>query len=377
MSVSKREGSPYYWYDFTVRGTRFRGSTETNEKSLAVAIETRLRNEQLRQEHLGDKPSLSLNEASALYWTQHGVHLKSGLSTAKIHCRHLIRIIGKDTRFERIDNATVAKYIAQRRGENDFKNCKTKNLISSSTINREVATLSVMHGKLKGWGYLVGDITFKDHKMKEPASRIRWLSNTETTALLSAINKKYLRHAVLIALYTGLRKGNILSLRREQIDLVNRQITVYAKSQLVGGKPHIVPIVDGLYDLLVGELGMMPGQKGFLLCHGRGKSEGQPFHDVKIGFSAACKRAKIDNFRFHDLRHTCASWLVQGGASIQVVQAILGHSNIQTTMRYAHLNDSAKSVAMSLLTAQIGHIDNKAKKAKPAKPQKAGARDGN
>lgn len=359
MRVTKRKGSPFYWYDFTIDGTRFRASSETNDKPLAVSIATAKRNELLRQVHLGDKASLTLNEASALYWLQHAQHTKWADSTVKIHCRHLIRLLGKDTPFDQINDAVVAKYIAARRGENIAHNNHKKKLVSPSTINREVATLSGMQTKIKEWGYRVGEISFKRHKMKEPASRTRWLSNDEAIALIKAIDKTYLRHAVMIALYTGMRKDNILSLKREQIDLTNMQITVQLKSQLPGGKPHIVPIIDGLLEMLVNELGMKQGQTGYLLCHQRGENIGKPYRDVRMGFNAACKRAKIKNMRFHDLRHTCASWLVQRGVPIQVVKEILGHANIQTTMRYAHLQDDAKSRAMSLLTAHIRHIDNK------------------
>ena len=70
------------------------------------------------------------------------------------------------------------------------------------------------------------------------------------------------------------------------------------------------------------------------------------------------KRADITNFRFHDLRHTCASWLLQNGANLVTVKKILGHAKIQTTMRYAHLENNVTADALSTLTTQLRHSDS-------------------
>lgn len=81
---------------------------------------------------------------------------------------------------------------------------------------------------------------------------------------------------------------------------------------------------------------------------------GKAVQDIRTGFIGACKRAGIENFRFHDLRHTFASQLVMKGANLKEVQELLGHKDIKMTMRYAHLSQESKKKAVNLLNGLTG-----------------------
>ena len=83
----------------------------------------------------------------------------------------------------------------------------------------------------------------------------------------------------------------------------------------------------------------------YVFCH----RNGRPYGDIKKGFNNAVKKAGLHDFHFHDLRHTTASWLVMRGASLKAVAEILGHSDIATTQRYAHLSEGYKQKAVELL----------------------------
>lgn len=87
----------------------------------------------------------------------------------------------------------------------------------------------------------------------------------------------------------------------------------------------------------------------------------RPLKSIDTAWKNALSRANIENFRFHDLRHTCGSWLVQNGVPLEVVKVILGHADIRTTMRYAHHAPGAKSAGLATLAAQLRHTDGLSK----------------
>jgi integrase len=136
-----------------------------------------------------------------------------------------------------------------------------------------------------------------------------------------------------------MRKSEILSLKWGQIR--NGQIYVTGK----GAKPRQIPINDDLKALFK-EIRKREGLRSKHVFTYQGK----PIADnVKNGFKSALKKADIVNFRFHDLRHTFASHFVMRGDDLKTLQEILGHSNIATTMRYAHLSKANKAKAINLV----------------------------
>ncbi len=163
---------------------------------------------------------------------------------------------------------------------------------------------------------------------------------------------------ILFALYTGARKANVLSCRHEQVDMARGKITFRVKSKLPGGKYHEIDIADGLAELLVTRLGHEPGKKGYIFRDHKGKH--RYVKDNKKAWKSAKDAAGIDNFRWHDLRHTCASWLRQRGVPLEIIQQILGHANISTTAKYIHHKEDAKANALNLgITSQLRHIQEK------------------
>lgn len=142
---------------------------------------------------------------------------------------------------------------------------------------------------------------------------------------------------VLLAMNTGLRRGELLSLRWSDIDLSGRMLTVRAE-QAKSGKQRHVPLNDEAHAVLV-----------------RWRSYGTPqdrvfrVRDIKTAYKAVLDAADIDNFRFHDLRHHFASKLVRAGVDLNTVRELLGHADMTMTLRYAHLCPQTLAAAVAKL----------------------------
>lgn len=153
-----------------------------------------------------------------------------------------------------------------------------------------------------------------------------------------------LRPAVLASIMTGLRKGELFNLRWTDIDLVHRIVTVrdeHAKS----GKQRHIPINAALYDVFVTWKPLAHPDSVYVFA---GES-GEPIQCMKKSFATVLKAARIESYRWHDMRHTFASWLVQSGVDLNIVREMLGHASLAMTMRYAHLAPNNKLRAVSAL----------------------------
>ena len=346
MSVKKRKGSPFYWYDFTVHGDRFRGSTETDDLTTAKAIEAKLRTDALLSPHFGKKKDkLTMDAAMGRYWIEYAQYLKSGLSTIQTQCKCLIKYFGKDTTLDQIDDASISVFKSKRRGK-----------VSDTSINRELALLRrVLNVAKEHWGVSTSETSFRKHMLREPQARTRWITPDEADNLIECA-ADHLKPIIRFALLTGVRKSNITNLKWKDIKLTQKQISFQIKSNIPGGRNLVLPISDQLMILLNNQKGFKePSPESFVFTY-----RGEPILKPNKAFRSACKKAKIKDFRFHDLRHTAASWMVQAGIPIDLVQDILGHTQITTTRKYTHRTHSEKVKALQMVgMSQMRHnIEN-------------------
>ncbi len=212
---------------------------------------------------------------------------------------------------------------------------------SDARVNREMAVLKHMLNKAVEWEMLEVS-PFKRGKslmFRENNCRLRFLSDEEIEALLDTC-APYRRSIVETALLTGMRLGEILNLKWEQI--INGKIYL---QNTKSNKPSQIPISNRLAQVFK-EL-RRKNQLRFphVFCGPRG----EPYKDIRGGFNSACRKAGITNFRFHDLRHTFASHLVMRGMTLKAVMELLGHSDIKMTMRSAqlapgHLEDAVNAL---------------------------------
>lgn len=214
-----------------------------------------------------------------------------------------------------------------------------------ATINREMAALHHIFKKAAEWE-LIEKSPFDSKKSliaKENNKRFRFLSEDEITQLLDTC-PAHLRNIVICAIHSGARKGEILSLKWEQIK--NGHIYL---GKTKTDESRQIPISDELQAVLDTIRGREQLKSPYVFLY-----DGKSILDIKVGFNAALKRAGIVGVRFHDLRHTCASHLALRGASLKTIQEILGHKNISTTMRYAHLTQDHVKKAVNLLSGITG-----------------------
>lgn len=206
---------------------------------------------------------------------------------------------------------------------------------SPATANRYLAALShALSVAVKEWEWLEASPMPKVTKKREPRGRTRFLDDgkhgdNERARLLAACDEgpPFLRPVVMVALATGMRRGEILGLRWHDVDLATGTVTL---NETKNGERRVVPVTGAA----LGEL------QAWARAHrGVGRAHVFPgttsFHHA---FDRAVERAGVEDFKFHDLRHTCASHLAMSGAPLLDIAAVLGHKTLSMVKRYAHLS---------------------------------------
>jgi len=207
-----------------------------------------------------------------------------------------------------------------------------------ATINRELACLKTLFNKAIEWEKAERNPAAKIKKYREPNSTERILTPDEMRRLIDAAGPE-LRPVLLIALNTGMRRGEILGLRWKAVDFVKGFILIEDSKS---GKARKVPMNGPVFHLLRGM-----SQEGEFVFSGPG-AQGHVM-DIKTAFGGACRRAGIKGLRFHDLRHTAASRMIEAGVDLVTVSRILGHASIQMTMRYVHPTEQNMKAAVGKL----------------------------
>jgi len=220
----------------------------------------------------------------------------------------------------------------------EYKRIRSK-AVSLASVDRDLASLKRLFSFIEEQGHIDKNPIRKAKLFRPHNERERMLTETEIKRLLDACTIPYLRLAVLIALNTGLRKGTIMGLRWDNVDLNRKVIRVRTK----GDKMVSIPLT-ALYSSLIKWKRDNPGSP-FLFRSTRGKG---PMNrdSIKRSFATACDMAKLSDFRFHDLRHTFASYYIIRTGDLRTCQELLGHSTATMTRRYSHLLDSHVRQAM-------------------------------
>ena len=216
-----------------------------------------------------------------------------------------------------------------------------------ATINRHIATLKHMFTKAFDWDMVTEDTLKRVHKarlLEENNRRLRYLSKEECQNLINNCNGNT-KAIVITALNTGMRKGEILNLKWDNVDLRHGFILLDITKN---GERREIPINETLRHTLQGITRRLDIPYVFY-----DNATGKPYGDVKRSFATACRRAGIKDFHFHDLRHTFASHLVMAGVDITTVSRLLGHNSLTMTLRYSHLAPSHMVKAVDVLDNAI------------------------
>ena len=237
----------------------------------------------------------------------------------------------------------------------DFKLSRLR-AVKPSTVNRELACLSHLLNYAKRRKVFFGDNPVSISKLLPEHNTVdRTLTPDEEAKLLNSSSPE-LRAIIICALNTAMRKNEILTLRWENVNLDNNIITL-EHTNTKSKKTRRIPINSTLRTLLLEQRLKGRGSDYVFVS-----SKGTPYarHDsLKQAFIGACKRANIKGLRFHDLRHTAATRMVESGVSIVAVSRILGHADLKTTMRYAHPEDSLKEAVENLANFNPNRTQNR------------------
>lgn len=201
--------------------------------------------------------------------------------------------------------------------------------VKPATVNRDFETLRHMFTKAVEWEYVSKNPARLVKLLKTPPGRIRYLSFEERDRLLlECAHNSMLHAAVIIALETGMRRGELMRLKWEDISFETQVIYLYRTKS---NEARAIPISNRLLVFLRRLYSERVGEFVFE------KPDGRPYGNWRRAFESACRRAGIKSFRFHDLRHTFASYLVMANVNIRVVQELMRLKSLKMVMRYTHV----------------------------------------
>lgn len=318
-----------YGYTVMISGQRERRfSAEWRSEAEALeALSGRLKEVEAGQVERVQKPTRTLIEVTQEYLVYKEQQGKRTVKDDKrILENRMLPYFGKALPVRGLSTEAIAQYEKERIGT-----------VSAYTVSNELTVLRHLLRLAKKWGYL--DRVPEIELPKKPEGRTRYLTQEEIGRLLKACAQSrnpYLLAIVILAINTGMRKGEILKLDWARVDLgadlgFNARITLYDTKN---GKPRGVPLNRAAIEALARTEPNPDNRTGPVFKARDGVAWGK----IRTAFELAVQRAEIPGFRFHDLRHTAASWMVMKGRNLKEVQEVLGHRDFRMTNRYAHLS---------------------------------------
>lgn len=330
MSIKQQEGGVYH-VDITIPGgKRVRHSTGTSDKKAAQEYHDTLKARLWRETKLEETPSITWDEA-ALRWLKE-MGSKASIANDITAIRYFTKL-WRGQHLADIGRDQIAKAVESLKCED-------------STRNRYVACVrAILTRAAKEWGVLQTIPPVRTYK--ESKRRIRWITQEEANRLIDAMPEHY-GQIVRFALVTGLRMSNILQLEWSQVDMQRRTAWIHP-DQAKARRAIAVPLDENAVEVIRERLG-----KDQERVFGRlNRIESRMW-------KAGLKKAGIEDFRFHDLRHTWASWHIQAGTPLHVLQELGGWECVEMVQKYAHL--STEHLSQYSLQVKFGSSQNEGKR---------------
>ena len=322
MALFKR--GDVWWMRFNYQGKQIRRSTEVTDRNLAERIYDKVRGQIAEgkwfERVLGDEKTVQelleryLEDYSAPNKAP-GTHRRDKSLSA-----HLVHAFGS-FQLTTVRPALLAEYKSRRRREG----------AAPKTINDELKLLGHAYKlAMMEWEWVTDNPVQRVSREKVRNLIERWLSREEETRLLAA-SPSWLREIIVFALHTGLRQGEILDLQWPQVDLFRRTITILEQKN---GAKDTLPMNETALGVLTARANVQPLQTGYVFFNEAGNR--RDARNVLRAFYPAMTKARIEKFRFHDLRHTWATRLVQAGVDLYTVQKLGRWKTVSMMTRYAH-----------------------------------------
>ncbi|MDE2058748.1 MAG: site-specific integrase [candidate division NC10 bacterium] len=333
MSVFKR--GEFWWIDFYDANGDRRRKKVSPDKRIATATLRDIQVKITKGEYLGLKEeNTSFRQFAAKYWAavSHTFSAQEQDRARRILDQHLIPAFGGD-RLSRITRQQIEHYMAERAGQ-----------VQNSTVNKELVRLKHLLNYAVAWGLLKANPA-KGGKngiklLTVPPAKATYLVPEQVERLFEACGRHSmgLWAIVTLAMNTGMRRGEILTLTWADVDLRAKHVTLVRTKN---NESRIVPLNA---DATRAVEALPRGGDPFTLVFA-----GWTGAALTMAFHRACRQAGIANFRFHDLRHHAASWLTMKGVNQRTIEAICGWKDPRTARRYQHLNTAALHEAVARL----------------------------
>lgn len=324
MSIYKRSDSNIWWVNFTTpSGKRIRVSTETENRREAQEFHDRLKADYWRIEKIGERPDV--------YFEQAALELLKSVEDQKTYDKQLQQMEYWLSCFKgRLVSSLTAEDVINNLPTHTLDKRRAQTKMSPATKNRYIAMMSKLFtlAYKRRWIVAIPDID----RYAEARVNIRWIRQEEAKLLLNNLSLSWTKDICTMALATGMRLKEILNLEWSEVDLTQSIAWVIANKSK-SGFPRAVPLNADAMHVLKKWLGegrrwVFPNPK-----------TGSPFSDInREDFSQALLASDIYNFKFHDLRHTWASWHVQSGTPLMVLKELGGWRTIEMVQKYAHLS---------------------------------------
>lgn len=296
-----------YWMDVQINGKRLRESLKTGDKKLAQQLHDMRKAELWREGVLKEKPKKTFKEACAR-WVIERSHKRS-LPDDQLKIKFLLPKIG-GVLLSELTRDKIESVLPKE--------------VAGATRNRYRALIRAMlRAAEREWDWLDRAPVLRTEA--EPKRRVAYLTREQAEVLIACLPEKY-RMPVRFALLTGLRRSNVFGLTWEAVDLDNSMVHVAAEDAKAGQR-ILVPLNKSAKALLES----FPEPR-------KGRVWGDMDRVWANTWTAACKRAGVPGFRFHDLRHTWASWHAMAGTPLSVLQELGGWHSHEMVQRYAHLS---------------------------------------
>jgi integrase len=362
MSIYKDKRSPYYQFDFQLKGHRFYGSTGCTARKEAERFEgvEREKAKMLVKAMARSKASLAIDDVAARLWNDQAQY-DADPKAIETNLARLISYFGKAKLLTEIDHRAAKELVAWRRGHRVSRRGKlTKEeraalpLISNATVNRSATkvlqrlfTFATAEGAM-----FESEPKWDELLLPEPVERVRELKGEEAAALDAAMRDDYGPFFDFVRA-SGMRLKECVTLRWSEVDFGARQIVRTGK----GGRRIVFPITPAIREILF----PLRGQHAeFVFTYvavcankrlGRVRGERYPlsYNGAKTAWQRIRANAGLADFRFHDFRHDFGTKLLRDSGNLKLVQRAMNHRDIKSTLRYAHVMDEDVAAAVERL----------------------------
>jgi len=323
MAFIRKDNTKFWYVHFYYGGKKYKKSTKTESKKIAEDIRKKIENEiaigTFRLEKYSFRKQITLKDflKEALEYSLTN-KAKRTVEREELVFRNFV---------DYCDNKPITD-IKDKLIESYKTFMMTEKGFAGSGINIELRHLSAAFSLAVKYRYLQSNPFKYVKKVQTPKKKPKFLTQSQAQEFLELVKDRPIYGNIFVGLYTGCRISEICQLKWKDVDLENRIIHIQGK----GSKDRTVPIPNKLFEYLIS----IKKENGYVVPGGKNIS------NLARRFRKYADRLGFYDITFHNLRDTYASWLVQNGLNIKIIQELLGHDSIQTTLIYAHLAPDSK-----------------------------------